>query len=277
MEGLQGVDIDTLSDRNARNTPQALRTQYNVFYSHILDENKPDTLDAWLKTVSVADIDHLYACVYLPTFAGANFIPYDCEAEGCKNAFISDDIPFMDMVKFKDDEAKKKFMSLVEGQATPSTGLVVGEMIPISEYYAVVLRDPSIYDAIIRPAYLDEEFRNKHRRTIGIAPWIYEIYELDVENKLINPITMMEYKNNIRKTEKARIITLEKMLNSLTSDEYYMLVSYINAINDTDASSVTYVMPEICCPKCEEKIEETAVRMSQLLFLRHQLASLANG
>ena len=276
MEGFLGEDITTLASRSARNTAQGIRDQYKIFYDHILDKNKPDSLDAWLKIVNVADIDHLYAAAYRATFEGMNFIPYECTNDKCAKSFLSDSLPFMDLVKFKDDETKKSFMELLNSETTESAGEYVSELIQISETYAVTIKSPSIYDVVIRPSYLDGDFRQKYDRAMPITPYIDNVYYIDTADSSLRPIKFMEYTGNPAKTEKARVIVMDKIIKTLTADQYFLLASYISNMNEKN-DGVTYVMPETVCPFCGEVIKEENYSAMNLLFLRHQLAALANG
>jgi len=172
MKGMLGDQIDILTTRNARNNVQALKSQYEVLYNHIIDENKPP-FDIWLKTVSVLDVDHLYAAAYRASFENLNFIPYDCPDSKCENSFLSDSRPFMDLVKFNTNEDKKEFMKLVNGEMPENAGLYVSELIQISDSYAITLKEPSIYDAVIRPSYLDDDFRRKYQNATALAASSY--------------------------------------------------------------------------------------------------------
>lgn len=275
MKGMLGDQIDILTTRNARNNVQALKSQYEVLYNHIIDENKPP-FDTWLKTISVLDVDHLYAAAYRASFENLNFIPYDCPDDKCGNSFLSDSRPFMDLVKFSSNENKAEFMKLVNGEMPENAGLYVSELIQISDTYAITLKEPSIYDAVIRPSYLDDDFRRKYQNATALATYIDEIYFIDIENQQLRPINTIKYTDNIGKTEKARIIVLNKVISTLTSDQYNLILSYISELTNS-SDKVKYVIPETNCPKCGKKIEEEETTASQLLFLRHQLAALANG
>lgn len=276
MEGFLGSEIDTLASRTGRNNVQGLREQYNLLYEHDRTPNKPGTLEEWLKSISVMDSDHLFAAAYRASFENTNFVPYDCPDGKCGKSFLSESMPFMKMVKFDNDEAKQKFNTILNSDYTTGDTRYVSEIIPISDIYAVSLREPSIYDAIIKPAYLDSDFYNKYESLVALSTYIDGIYYIDAAKKELRPIDFVRYPNNIGKTEKAKIVILKKVVQTLNSDQYNLIISYINAITKK-RSGVSYIIPETNCPGCGAKIEEESTTAGNLLFLRHQLATLANG
>lgn len=278
MEGLLGSEIDTLASRVSRNNIQGLREQYNILYQHDKTPGKPETLEQWLKSISILDIDHLYGAIYRATFENANFFPYDCENDRCRHSFLSDSIPFMNMVKFANDNVKKRFHEILEGGITTSDSTFAAEVVPISDTYALSIRVPSIYDAVIRPAYLDKDFYARNDAIVALATYVDEMFYIDMEHQELRPIETVYYHDNIGKTERARIIALKKIVKTLTSDQYNLIVEYINSVNEGDSKTgVDYIVPETQCPKCGQKIEEQTVTASYLFFLRHRLATLANG
>lgn len=276
MEGFMGEDINTIIGQSRRNTVSTIRERYQVFYDHILDEDKPKSLDEWLKVTSAKDVPHLYAAAYRASFEGINFIAYDCDNPKCKNAFISNSVPFMDMVKFKDSKVKADFMSILNREAQAGD-LYVGAVTQISPSYAVVIKDASIYDAAIKISYLDDEFKTKYSNAVGFSPYIDSVYYINTETQTLDPIKFMYYSNNVGKTEKAKIIVLSKVIKTLTPDELNLLTSLISKFAPGSDDPITYRTPEVVCPKCGKKIDEEQSSMVEMLFLRHQLAALANG
>lgn len=279
MKELSGPEIETLlSNGNARNKLNTIREQYQVLYDHVVDPYKPGDVESWAKLISVVDVDQLYAAVYRASFEGKNFIPYDCpDTKKCKNSFLSDNVPFMDMVKFKDNNAKNHFNKLINSTPTDKYGTYNTEVYPISDIYAFGFREPSIYDVVFVSAYLDDAFIQKYQDIMAIAPYVDGMYFIDRSSSSLKPIYVKEYPNDIVKSTKAKIITLSKIVKDLSSDQFNMIAMYANEIIGDKTDEITFRIPETHCPKCGAKIEEASYTASQLLFLRHHLTALVNG
>ena len=277
MRSFRGSELNILvQDASNRNPIQAARERYGLFYNHIEDPYKPADLDSWAKTIAVVDIDHLYACAYRSSFEGVNFLPYDCQNPKCNHSFVTDSVPFLDLVKFKDDKAKRKYEKLIKQPLTPDHSKFEAEIVPISDTFAFGLRMPSIYDIVFVDGLLDEQFKEKYKDVIGIAPYIDSMWYIDIANSSLRPLNVKVYRDNIVKTTKAKIITLAKIIKELTSDQYNLLKIYTSKIIDEE-DAISYVLPSVTCEKCKNEIPETQYSASQLLFLRHHLASLVNG
>ena len=271
MSEFSGKEIEQLGDTSGLNRYEIMKNRYQLFYNHIVSP-KAATFEQWLKTTSFLDNDHLYFAVYGANFAGSNFVPYDCSA--CKNTFLSDNIPLEDMYKFKNDETKEKFNKIRNQQNTSPAGLYVSEVIQISDSIAIGFRDPSIYNIIFETAMLDDTFTEKYRDIIAVLSYIDNIYLINADTQSISPIAYKIDKNNTAKTIKARIITYAKILEKLAPDQYYIILSYLNAINSR-GDEITYIKPEVTCPNCGTVIPEQEVTAESLVFTRAQLASLS--
>ena len=247
-----------------------MKNRYKLFYDHLASP-KPATLEQWLKTVSYADNDHLYFAVYGANFAGSNFIPYDCPR--CNSTFLSENIPIDNMYKFENDEVKEKFLKIRDSQESIPTGLYASEITQISDKIAIGFKDPSIYNMLFETTLLDENFVNKYRDLIAIISYIDNIYYIDKSTSSLSPISYKVDKNNMVKTIKAKIITYAKILKNLAPDQYYIILSYLNAITNKTAD-IKYIKPEVTCPKCGEVIHEETVTAEHLVFTLAQLASL---
>lgn len=278
MEEFSGVEIDEITRllNSGDNTVHGLMKLYRPIYNHIISP-KPATLEEWMKVVSVMDIKHLYGCMYKASFDGINFLPYDCTNELCKDAFITDSIPFDSMIDYKDDDAKKKVMDIYH--SNPSIDkyhTYKSELVPISNVYAMAFKEPSIYDAIIAPAYLEDEWYEKMKDIIAISTYVDKIYVIDQANQGLRPLYIKDWPNDPKKTIKAKALALAKITKTFSSDQYSLLSSYIEKINN-DSSFFEYQLPEVYCPKCKTKIPARPVRPADMLFMRHRLTSLANG
>lgn len=265
-----GKELEKLGENYGANNFQILKNRYKMIYDHITSP-KPDDFEMWLKTISFQDDDHLYFTIYGASFGGSNFIPYDCPQ--CKNTFLSDNIPLENMYKFKDDKAKDKFMKLKNTQDDGSKpGLYTTEVVQLSDKFAIGFRDPSLWNVIFEPSLLDEKFLQKYSDIVTIIGYIDNIYLIG--DGTLQPIGYKIDKNNAAKTIKARIFTYSKILSSLSSDQYYTIMAYLTQIN-TIGEGITFIQPEVTCPKCGTVIPEREMRASDILFSRSQLATLS--
>ena len=275
MKKFSGTEIERLSNGGKGRTRlnRALDT-WQLIYNHIVDPHKPDTLEAWARATSFLDIDHIYMAIYRANFEGSNYIPYNCTNPSCKEVFLSDNFDIMDMCKFKTKEDKERFNSIIGSETSPVSKLYSTEVVPVSDEYAFVFREPSIYNIIFESAVLDEEFVEKFGDLVSICTYIDGIYRIDMERRELQPVPINVYKNNMKKTAKSRIIKYSKIISSLGSDEYNTLLAYMNKINES-GDTLTYQLPEVTCPKCKTEIDAVPQEAQNLVFTRHQLAALA--
>lgn len=270
MREFSGKELEQLGDTSGTNRYQTMRNRYKLFYDHIVSP-KPDDVDKWAQTVSYADDKHLFFAVYGANFGGSNFVPYDCPH--CKNTFLSENIPLENMYKFEDDKSKEKFLRIKDTQESLPEGLYASEITQISDKIAIGFKDPSLYNMLFETTLLNEEFVTKYQDLIAVISYIDNIYYIDPTNKTLTPISYKIDKNNTVKTIKAKIITYAKILKSLAPDQYYIILSYLNAVS-TKNVDIKYVKPEVTCPNCGEVIPEEEVNADSLVFTRAQLASL---
>ena len=157
----------------------------------------------------------------------------------------------------------------------PKMGNVFAEYrVQISDTIVAGFREPSIYDAVIAPNMFDTEFKNKYNDIIGICAYISNIYVLEEtpQGIALRPIAVKTFINNELKTAKARIIQYAKIIRSLNSDQYNIIMGHINAI--TVEPAVTYGLPSISCDHCGKEIPEERNAAADLVFMRHRLAIL---
>lgn len=277
MSEFKGEEIQILTRQNqSRNKVNSVKQIYNVFYDHIVDPYKPDTLEQWAKVTSVLDVENLYANAYFASFEGKNFLPYDCGNKKCNHSFLTNDVPFMDMVKFKNTKSKERFNKILNTPPSPKHKVYSSNVIPVSSVYAMGFKEPSIYDVVFVSAYLDDAFISKYQDIISIAPYIDKVYFIEPATMSLRPLNIKEFPNDIVKTIKAKIITLSKIIKDFSSDEYNMINVYASETAG-DVDDVTFILPETHCPKCGELIKETEYSSSELLFIRHHLTSLVTG
>lgn len=276
MKKFSGTELERLANGGKGRTRlnRALDT-WQLIYNHIVDPHKPDTLEDWAKATSFLDIDHIYMAIYRANFEGSNYIPYNCSNEHCKDkVFLSDNFDVMDMCKFADKEAKDLFNSIIGTEPNFTSGLYSTEIVPVSEDYAFVFREPSIYNIIFESAVLDEEFVDKFGDLISICSYIDEIYYINRQEQILQPVRTNVYPNNLKKTVKSRIINFSKYISELGSDEYNTIIAYMQKINES-GDKLTYQLPEVTCPACNTVIPATKQDAQNLVFTRHQLAALA--
>lgn len=276
MKKFSGTEIERLSNggKGRSRLNRALDT-WQLIYDHIVDPYKPETLEQWARATSFLDIDHIYMAIYRANFEGSNYIPYNCTNKNCKDrVFLSDNFDIMDMCKFTTDKDKTKFESLLGSESIPAHALYSTEVVPVSDEYAFVFREPSIYNIIFESAMLDEEFVDKFGDLISICTYIDGIYKIDHVHKELQPVRTNIYPNNAKKTLKSRIINFSKHISKLESDQYNTIVAYMNKINES-GNGLNYQLPEVTCPACKTVIPATEQDAQNLVFTRHQLAALA--
>ena len=146
-------------------------------------------------------------------------------------------------------------------------------MVQVSDYFAITIKEPSIYEMIFELAMLDADFVEKYREVLTIITYIDEIYHIDPVNMTLSPVGYKKFTNNPTKTLKAKISQYSKILRTLSSDQYNAILQYINKISD-DGDGVTYRIPETTCSVCGTKIPEQPSSASNLVFIRHQLTTI---
>jgi hypothetical protein len=277
MKRFTGTEMERLSNGGKGRTRlnRAMDT-WQLIFDHIVDPNKPASLEEWARTTSFLDIEHIYMAIYRANYEGSNYIPYNCTNENCKDKiFLTDNMDIMDMCKFKDAKAKDKFNSIIGTETIPGSNLYSTELVPVSEDYAFVFREPSIYNIIFESAVLDQEFVDKFGELISICTYIDGIYYINRETRELQPVRVNTYPNNMKKTVKSRIINFSKYISMLNSDQYNTIIAYMQKINET-GEELTYQLPEVTCPSCKTTIDAVKQDAQQLVFTRHQLAALAN-
>lgn len=272
MKELLGADLEKL-----RMVMQAndARSTLQIIYDNIVSP-KP-SFDKWLNSVAGMDYEHLFMAVYVASFNGSNYMPIDCTNTACKEkSYITEDIPFKELVSYKDEAAKAKFMKLYKEEPVESQGLKAAEIIAISNDYAIGLCVPTLYGAMIEPGYFAEDFIRKHASVISMLPYIDKMYIIDQTNKQLIPIEYKDYPLDPGKTAKAKAVKYGKVFATLTSDEITTLRACIRSIGEAE-DIISYKQPSTKCPHCGHQNPEVEnVNPSSLVFLRNQLGLLTN-
>ena len=275
VSGLSGPEILKLNPENSnRNRQNTFRDMYRVIYDHIVDGNKPD-FEVWLKQTRFVDMQHIYFALYMATFGGSNFLNYTCPK--CEKVFIKD-VDFKDMVMYADDETKEKINCMLKQDTTSHNSDSYNvELIQVSNSYVLGIKTPSIWNVIMETASLSEKFLDKYSDLIDMVSYIDSAYLIDEQNGMLIPVNTKPDPNDMAKTAARRIKAMYDIIATLNSEEFYALRSKINEHDEFATSKISYKIPETICPHCATKVPENRnVTPDNMLFMRHQLAAIAN-
>ena len=267
---LSGSELMAMNPENSnRSRLNTLKDIYSIMYKHVVSEN-PKTFDEWLKTTRFNDLEHIYFALYKATFGGSNFMTYECPNKKCQDVFI-EDVSFDDMINYADDETKAKMQAIMSSGDSSITPYEIVKQ-QISNNLAIGIRNPSIYNVVIEVSGLSDSFLEKYQDLMDIIVFIDNIYYIDYEHQVLEPVDFMPDKNNIAKTIARRIKIIADILRSLPSDNYFELRK---AVADAFPSlaGVTYKIPAATCKKCGTQIPERVIGAQELLFMRHQLGA----
>lgn len=271
MKGFTATELNVLSS-NVRNDSQS-REVFKTIWEHIV-QGKGKDFDTWTKCTSYFDVDHIWFAIYGACFEDSNYLPFNCPS--CKELTVTNNIPVSAMCKFTKPEYKKEFEDIRKMPVEPNMGNTFQEyLVQVSDTLVVGFKDPSIYDAVIAPNMLDSEFKQKYSDIIGVNAYIGNIYYAGVDGSgqvVLQPILTKTFVNNEVKTLKAKIIQHSKILRSLPSDQYNIIIGHINTMNDVDM--VYYGLPSTTCDHCKKELKEERSAAADLVFMRHQLATL---
>ena len=306
MESLIGDEISILDSRNYASDMEAARAMYGLLYKKDVSPGKPDTWDKWLQSICDWDIFNLYMALFIATFKDSCFLPYTCP--NCSNMFFKEykvtDLYRKHPGASKDFDARVK--SIIESGDNSVPSALVSEYLPISKNFAVGFRAPSIYSATFESAALEPKFREKHIQAVNVSQYIdgaYYINGVKPNGELdLHPINFKVDKNNATLTLKMKIITIEKMIQTLTTDETAVFTARLNSLNMKAADRFQFLIPGTTCHEkygpqkaqdgtdlegreCGHEIEEITYRISggrrvevnplDLLFTRHRLTQFA--
>ena len=279
FSALSGEEIENLNPED----PNFLssRITFNTLYNHLIDANKPDTMEAWLKTINWFDINDLYFGIYLATFKNSNFITYQCDNPACKHMYLEEK-PYMDMVTYADDKAEKLYQEITKKGIDMTPDTIDEDVIQISDKFAIGFRAPSIYDIVFGASSLDKNFREKYATIIGSIAYMSNIYYIHYSDRsdepTLMPVDCKPIPNDSAKTMRNKIIAYYNILKSLTPDEYGIVSSTIINISNENRVNATFHYPESTCPKCKKVIKPSDDDISPLylVFIRHRLARYAS-
>ena len=271
MKAFTATELNSL-DTTARNDSRSRET-FNAIWNHIVGEGKGKDFDTWAKCTSYFDLDHIWFAVYGACFQDANYLPFTCSS--CNEVTVTTDIPLENMCKYDKPEVKEEMAKIRQLPGSPNMGNVFAEYrVQVSDTIVIGFREPSIYDAVIAPYMLDADFRQKYVDVVGMCAYIANIYMVDetADGVSLRPIAVKEFIGNELKTYKARIIQYAKIIRSLSSDQYNIIIGHISAINDEP--TVSYGLPAVTCDHCHTEIPDERTSAQDLVFMRHRLAIL---
>lgn len=275
VTGLSGAQIISLNNNNTnKNRLNAFRDMFKTLYDGIVDSNKPD-FESWLKITKFSDVPHLYFAYYRATFEGSNFVHYTCTNEKCDKGVFIKDIKFDDMVKFPNEEFKKKFNNILSRDTTSPSKEYTIERIQISDNYVVDIASPSIWNVVIETASLSDSFLEKYGDLIDTVTYIDTIYLINHSTMELEPVEIKYDKNNQTSNASRKIRVFNDILRGLTSDQFFALRAAINEL-EKDSDQITYVVPGAVCPYCGATVDEQEMAPDTMLFTRHQLAAFAS-
>lgn len=276
MKEFLGSELEELRNNSQRSDNlEMLNKRYRMIYDHIVSE-KPESYDTWLKTTPFADVDHYFFAAYIASFKGTNFLPMTCSNNKCQKIHLTDDIPILDMVKFKDDAARNKFLALYKSTKEKANELYLTEIVPLSDTIAIGFKEASIY-SLFEIASLDVRFREKFSSILDYFPYIDAVYIIDRDSQQLIPIGHKLYPDNAAKTTKSKIVMINKALETLSIDQFGPIKAYVSAlISKRSDIGFNYIIPEFTCSACGTKIEEQIVSGEELVFTRYQLGALTS-
>lgn len=286
MRKFTGVELKALAaySTNRRSRVNSIYERFQMIYDHDMNPYKPKKLEDWAKTISASDEEDIYFAIYDATFHNANHIPYVCDNPDCQHPFISKHIPTSEMVKIS-DEFKEEFEAIRnQGPSATPNRLHSKKLVPISDHFAIAVKDASLYDVNFIYRLVGPDFYRKYKDTMDVIGYIEDIYYIDVEKKTKQKIACKEGKpSDTVKNIKNRIISYNRIITELSSDQLSLIMNAAVSDDETPKRKVRYVLPQAVCPKCGKVIKETPLdgvddnpTMEAQLFTRQPLAQMTN-
>ena len=278
FSGLSGEEIENLNpDAHDRDMSpdMANRLIFNTLYEHVVDPNKPATMEEWAKTINWFDSNDLYFAQYLGTFKNSNFVTYACPKDKCHHLSLNA-VNYDDMVVYADDKAKDVYKHIFKTGVDMTPGEVPEDIVPINDKFAIGFRAPSVFDIIFGTSTLDRTFLDKYATTIGNISYMSNVYYINGDT--LFPVDCKAVKDNPAKTVRNKIVAYYNILKTLSPDEYSVVSRSINEINDSNRIMASFRYPDAKCAKCGTEIKmDASTNPLSMLFTRHQLVPLASS
>ena len=277
FEECSGPELDALRKTiDNSNGVNGVIASLKFVYNHNIDANKK-TFEAWCKSIRTEDIESLYFGMYKACYGDTNLIARadsidEKKKEGCNKTSLIN-TPIKDMIKFKDDEAKKLYNDLMNQDTTNPGSKVKSQTMIISDDFAVSYTDPTLYSTFIQYASLKPEIIEKYSGHLNTMAYIDGFYRIDYANQQLIPIAIKEYPTNINKTVMSKLKTYIDILKTLSNDQFNIMTAKLD--NVIGEAKISYIYPETTCPECGHTIPEESVdSMLSLLFTRAQLVQV---
>lgn len=265
MSALLGTEIDVLANRRQGQTDLMRNEEIiKLFYNHVVSP-KPGNWKDWAKTILYDDLSHLYFAVYLAGFAKSNFAPFECAKD--KHQFMQP-VDIMSMVKYKDKAAEEYCKKLLDKDPNSTTVKSIAKQ--ISDDVVIAFRKPSLYNVLIEDMYLPDKVRNELSDIVAIFRHVEDMYIINRETRMLDPIDTKPDATNITKTLKNRFKIYYDILKSLSSDQLNSITPIMSKLHD-QIETARYQYPEVVCPKCGSIIKSELQQPIDILFTRHRL------
>ena len=276
---LKGSELAFLGESGDQKTFSGVTKDHlKVLFEHDVNQYRPNTIEKWAKTISFLDLDSIFIALYRASLKDANYIPRVCPKPSCQYSYLSDDISINDIIHFEDDETKKLFERIQQQELTPENSGTYESMINIiNSKFAVGVKFPSLYSTIYEYGSLSKEFIDKYRELLSTIYYIDYLYYIDEDNSQFQPIGWKTYPGDPNKSFKSKVATYAKILGEFDDTDFMVLMSTVQSVinNAVESKSISYVIPETKCPKCNTVIPKVEVDARELLFMRQQLVELA--
>ena len=273
FEECSGPELDALRKTiNNSNGVNGVIASLRFVYNHNIDANKK-SFETWCKSIRTEDIESLYFGMYKACYGDTNLVARsDSTEKGCNKTSLID-TPINDMIKLKDDEARKLYDNLMSQDTTNPGGKIKSQTMVVSDDIVISYSDPTLFSTFIQYASLKPEITKKYSDQLNTMAYIDGFFRIDYANNQLIPIAIKEYPNNINKTVMSKLKTYIDILKTLSNDQYNVMIGKLD--NIIGESKISYIYPETICPECGNTIPEESVdSMLNLLFTRAQLVQV---
>lgn len=277
---LKGPEIAMMAEmEESNNTGFAItREQARIIYEHDASPYRPATLEAWCKTIPLADLDNIFAALYMASMKNANYLPMVCQKNSCRHAYLSDDIPIESMIKIEKDETKKRFDEIRNMELTADSACSYESVITvINDNFAIGIKMPSVFNALYEYNTLNSEFISKYASIIAVLQYVDYVYLIDPDTQQFQPIGWKTYHGDYTKTYKSKIATYAKIFKEFSPTDFTLMTSIIDSmvVREAESKVVILEVPEAKCPKCGDEIPAHVMSARQMLFTQQRLVTLA--
>lgn len=277
---LKGPEIAMMAEMEESNNSgfAITREQARIIYEHDASPYRPSTLESWCKTIPLADLDNLFAALYIASMKNANYLPMVCQKNSCRHAYLSDDIPIESMIKIDKDETKKRFDEIRNMELTSDSACSYESVITvINDNFAIGIKMPSVFNALYEYNTLNSEFITKYASIIAVLQYVDYVYYIDPDTQQFQPIGWKSYHGDYTKTYKSKIATYAKIFKEFSPTDFTLMTSIIDSmvVREAESKVVILEVPEAKCPKCGVEIPAHVMSARQMLFTQQRLVTLA--